>query len=107
MLYSGRKADPVAKTWQDLPRFWEAQARCADEIPLTAMVVTTDIPEDLADIHPPYKWVVGGRLARLALNKTYGRTEIRFGWDETAQPNLVNSEGLPALPFRRKVSLGR
>ena len=25
---------------------------------------------------------------------------VRFGWHETAQPNLVNKEGLPAAPFR-------
>ena len=27
-------------------------------------------------------------------------TAVRFGWRETAQPNLVNKEGLPAYPFR-------
>ena len=172
MLYTGRKADVVPKTWQDLPRFWDAQARCMDVIPHTGMVVTTDIPEDLSDIHPPYKWLVGERLAKWALHHTYGRKDIvccgptlrtirtegdslvvefgnigsglvtrdgkapdwfyaytkkkrfgrvnatlhdnkiyisrnglprhtvlRFGWDETAQPNLMNLEGLPALPF--------
>jgi sialate O-acetylesterase len=26
--------------------------------------------------------------------------QVRFAWNETAQPNFVNSEGLPALPFR-------
>lgn len=25
---------------------------------------------------------------------------VRFGWDMTAQPNLMNKEGLPAAPFR-------
>ena len=25
---------------------------------------------------------------------------IRFGWNEAAQPNLYNKEGLPAMPFR-------
>ena len=25
---------------------------------------------------------------------------VRFGWDERAQPNLCNKEGLPAVPFR-------
>jgi sialate O-acetylesterase len=25
---------------------------------------------------------------------------VRFAWEDTAQPNLVNSEGLPASPFR-------
>lgn len=27
-------------------------------------------------------------------------SKVRFGWHETAVPNLVNSEGLPAVPFR-------
>ena len=25
--------------------------------------------------------------------------KVRFGWHETAMPNLVNSAGLPAMPF--------
>jgi sialate O-acetylesterase len=25
---------------------------------------------------------------------------VRFAWDETANPNLVNSTGLPAISFR-------
>jgi len=27
-------------------------------------------------------------------------TQVRFGWDETSQPNLFNNAGLPAIPFR-------
>ena len=27
-------------------------------------------------------------------------TNVHFGWNETAQPNLFNNEGLPASPFR-------
>ena len=27
---------------------------------------------------------------------------VQFGWHKTANPNLVNSEGLPASPFRTK-----
>jgi sialate O-acetylesterase len=27
-------------------------------------------------------------------------TEVRFAWNEAAQPNLFNKEGLPAAPFR-------
>ncbi|HEU5396429.1 MAG TPA: sialate O-acetylesterase, partial [Verrucomicrobiae bacterium] len=27
-------------------------------------------------------------------------TAVRFGWDETAQPNFCNKAGLPAAPFR-------
>ena len=69
-IYSTRR-ELVAKTWLDLPRFWDAQTRCMDVISNSGMVVTTDIPENLNDIHPPYKWVVGFRLARWALHDVY------------------------------------
>jgi sialate O-acetylesterase len=171
MRYSARKTDAVAHSWIDLPRFWDVQAE-GMAIPNTGMAVTTDIPDDLGDIHPSYKWIVGERLARWALNRTYGQNNVvcsgpvmqsvseengkiivtfgntgaqlatrdgkapdwfyvkrpdhrfervkaeiagntvilsptrighplvvRFGYDETAQPNLINPEGLPALPF--------
>jgi DUF1680 family protein len=29
---------------------------------------------------------------------------VRFGWNEAAQPNLFNKEGLPAMPFRASVN---
>ncbi len=29
-------------------------------------------------------------------------TQVRFGWSNTANPNLMNKEGLPASPFRSK-----
>jgi sialate O-acetylesterase len=175
-LYSIRREDIVQKTWIDLPRFWTAQAKAMRQ-KNTGMVVTTDIPDVLNDIHPPYKWIVGERLCRWALNHTYGfshvecqgptlkgvsrdgdkvilefdhcdgglvtsdgkqpdwfwantrnygsfRKEdatidgnkvilhipgslahpvIRFGYDETAQPNLRNKTGLPAAPFEYKL----
>ncbi|WP_432378213.1 sialate O-acetylesterase [Duganella sp. P38] len=154
-----------------LPELWEAQAD-ARRIPGSAMIVTTDLADDLADIHPRDKTQVGRRLANLALRKTYGQAgaevdspsyrgmEIRgatltlsfdhaaglrtrdgkppshfelagadgvyhpaqatlrgeqvqlasaavaapvaarFAWHEDAQPNLINSAGLPAVPFR-------
>ena len=58
-----------------LPIFWEAQTASL-RIPHTGMVVTTDLVEDLFDIHPPRKCEVGERLARLALVRSYGRREI-------------------------------
>lgn len=159
------------------PRLREAQAD-ALSIPGTGMVVTTDLVDDLFDIHPRNKKDVGERLAGWALAKDYGmsglvvsgprfrsmtidgaqvrvdfddasgltsrdgkpltwftlagadgiaypaRAEIRgatvivtsdqvmapvsvrFGWDEAAQPNLVNAQGLPALPFRAPRPVG-
>jgi sialate O-acetylesterase len=155
-----------------LPRVWEAQLKSLS-IPKTGMAVTTDLVDDLYDIHPKNKLDVGKRLALWALAKDYGRSDIvysgplykamsiegdrvrisfdhvgsglasrdgkaltwfqiagkdknfadaeaniegnmvvvssphvtqpvavRFGWEQLAQPNLINKEGLPASPFR-------
>lgn len=84
LTYSQRKGDSIPKTWIDLPRFWTAQAKTM-KLPNTGMVVTTDIPDDIRDIHPPYKWVVGERLCRWALNRTYGFKHIEY-----ASPILKN-----------------
>jgi sialate O-acetylesterase len=153
-----------------LPEFREAQDLVL-QLPNTGRIVTTDLVDDLKDIHPNYKWEIGRRLALQALNKTYKRNVVadgptfskvkfkkntatitfknvakglksanglpltnfelgdnqsqicpaeavikknkivltgdlqnitfaRFAWNEVAQPNLINSEGLPAAPFR-------
>lgn len=155
-----------------LPALWEAQAKSL-KIPRTGMIVTTDLVDNIADIHPKNKLDIGNRLARWALAKTYGKKDIvysgplyksmkvdgnairlefahaakglktrddkpltefqiagadgrftaadakidgksivvssanvaepkhvRFGWHKVANPNLVNSAGLPASPFQ-------
>ena len=46
-------------------------------LPNTGMAVTMDIGDE-KDIHPRNKHDVGDRLARWALNKNYGRTDIVF-----------------------------
>ncbi len=170
-LYTTRK-DPKKHSTTLLPEFWEAQTKSL-LLKNTGMVVTTDLVDNLADIHPSYKWTIGRRLALLALQNDYGIGQgetsgpmfdrmrkyrkaiflsfknhgthlmssdgktlswfeiagkdgkfvpataetdgnivivsapglkkpkyVRFAWDEKAQPNLVNSEGLPAVPFR-------
>lgn len=52
----------------------EAQRRVL-ATPHTGMAVTLDLG-DPADIHPRNKQDVGKRLARLALNRTYGRADV-------------------------------
>lgn len=157
-----------------LPELWDAQMQ-ALKFPGTAMVVTTDIVDNIHDVHSTNKKVVGKRLALCALAKDYGRmdlvysgplfksaqveankvrinfahvggglksrdgkplsefeiagadgkfvpaeatidgntvvveakevttpTQVRFGWHNTANPNLMNKEGLPASPFQSK-----
>ena len=155
-----------------LPDFWLQQSRAAKRINNTGMVVTTDLVDDLNDIHPRDKQSVGHRLALLALNRTYGQRNkvcigpafremkviggkavlqfehaeggllsrdgnpltwftiagldrnyveaeakivgdtvevsaaginqpvaVRLAWNQIAQPNLCNGDGLPAEPF--------
>ena len=54
-----------------LPRFWVQQSRAARQIKHSGMIVTTDLVDDLNDIHPRDKATVGHRLALLALDETY------------------------------------
>jgi sialate O-acetylesterase len=155
-----------------LPELWEAQAATL-KLPNTGMAVTTDLVDNLKDIHPKNKRDVGNRLALWALAKAYGKkglvysgplyksmtvegnkvrlrfahtggglksrdgkalsefqvagpdgkfvpaeaaidgdtvvmqapgvanpTQVRFGWHNLANPNLMNKEGLPASPFQ-------
>jgi sialate O-acetylesterase len=54
----------------------EAQALTVGALPNVGMAVTMDVVPNLGDIHPPYKQEVGDRLARLALNLTYGKRDV-------------------------------
>jgi sialate O-acetylesterase len=71
-LYSARK-DPKKHSEELLPLFWEAQTACTT-IPHTYMVVTTDLVDNLKDIHPSYKWTIAHRLAKQVLQVEYGKT---------------------------------
>ena len=76
--YSTRRNDAIAKTWEVLPMFWQAQEACL-EVPGTGMVVITDLIDKPSEIHPSYKWEVGRRLALHALAKDYGQDVICTG----------------------------
>lgn len=73
--YSKWTIFPQQLTPEELPVFWEAQAR-ALTLPHTGMVVITDLVRNLHDIHPTNKRDVGLRLANLALEDTYGHADL-------------------------------
>ena len=162
-----------------LPEIWEAQSSIEKAIPLTGQAVINDLVENIRDIHPVSKKPVGERLALLALNRTYGKSEVvcaspeferlivgdtmfavcfknaktlktrdgkppewfeiagadgvfhkanatmtddqqsfivlsspdvpkpiavRYAWDQSAQPNVLNEAGLPLGAFRATIS---
>lgn len=59
-----------------IPAIWEAQYE-ALSMSNTGMASTQDIGQ-IYDIHPPEKEEVGRRLALVALNQTYGKTEVVY-----------------------------
>jgi sialate O-acetylesterase len=62
-----------------LPEFWTLQSHAARRIKNTGMVVTTDLVDNLDDIHPRDKASVGHRLALLALDETYEKEVVSSG----------------------------
>lgn len=57
------------------PAFRDSQRRMLEKIPDTGMAVSSDYGDSL-DVHPICKKPIGERLARWALNKTYGCREV-------------------------------
>jgi sialate O-acetylesterase len=73
--YSESKGNKVELTKETLPRFREAQEAVL-QVPHTGLIVTTDLATKLDDIHPPYKWEIGRRLALLTLADTYKQPNV-------------------------------
>lgn len=62
----------------ELPKLWEAQAKSLS-LPHTGMAVITDAVDNINDIHPKSKQVVGKRLALWALAKDYKQDIVYSG----------------------------
>jgi len=60
-----------------LPALWEAQVASL-KIPGTGLAVTTDLVDNIRDIHPRHKLQVGNRLALWALVKDYGKKDLVY-----------------------------
>ncbi|WP_244228762.1 sialate O-acetylesterase [Mucilaginibacter endophyticus] len=69
---------PVTYTPFTEPEFREAQT-AALQVPHTGMIITTDLNDDLKNIHPPFKWEIGRRLELQALANTYKQRVIFSG----------------------------
>lgn len=112
--YYSDRDKPRVPSPQTLPEMWEAQTD-ALRIPNTGMIVTTDLVDDIKDIHPCNKQDIGKRLALLALVRDYGRRDtacsgpmfrkVKFTQDNAivtfdhAEGGLVSSDGQPLSWF--------
>lgn len=74
--YTNRK-DKLPHTPQTMAEFCALQTACL-ALPHTGQVIVTDLVDNLSDIHPSYKWVVGRRLALWALARTYQQKDVVY-----------------------------
>ena len=88
-IYSDRHHKRGVVDAEELPRFRQQQMACLDSVSNTEIIFTPDLVDDLFDIHYSYKWEVGRRLAVLALNKVYGRTELEWSGPRADAASLV------------------
>jgi sialate O-acetylesterase len=64
---------------RSLAFFREAQDKVLAITKNTARIITTDLADNLEDLHPTYKWEIGKRLAWLALDRTYHVKQVSAG----------------------------
>ena len=91
-IYSDRHHRKGVIDAEELPRFRQQQMACLDSVSNTEIIFTPDLVDDLFDIHYSYKWEVGRRLAVLALNKVYGRTELEWSGPRADAVSLVKGK---------------
>lgn len=98
--FQGDEKDPRGHSWAALR---EAQSRTLS-IPGTGMAVAIDIGNSV-NVHPANKQDVGNRLARLALARTYGRTDVVDSGPVFAAADF--SSDAPAVRVSFQPSCGR
>ena len=91
-IYSDRHHKRGVVDAEELPRFRQQQMACLDSVSNTEIIFTPDLVDDLFDIHYSYKWEVGRRLAVLALNKVYGRTELEWSGPRADDVSIVKGK---------------
>lgn len=69
--------------------------RARDGLPLTGFLVA----EKERTFLPAQARIVDGRIL-VSSDAVAAPVAVRFAWHETAQSNLINAAGLPAVPFR-------
>ena len=92
--------DKVQLNDRSLAFFRAAQDNVLAATQSTARIITTDLVDNLEDIHPTYKWEIGKRLAWLALDRTYHVKHVSEGPridvvsfnNHQARVNFVNPE---------------
>jgi len=92
--------DKVQLNNRSLAFFRAAQDNVLTATQSTARIITTDLVDNLEDIHPTYKWEIGKRLAWLALDRTYHVKQVSEGPridvvsfnNHQARVNFVNPE---------------
>lgn len=78
--------------WGSAPQLRDAQHRIGREVENAGCITTNDLvePYEARQIHPHEKRQVGYRLAWMALNKTYGMTDINTDYPEYDHSTVSN-----------------
>jgi sialate O-acetylesterase len=91
-IYSDRHHKRGVVDAEELPRFRQQQMACLDSVSNTEIIFTPDLVDDLFDIHYSYKWEVGRRLAIMALNRVYGRSELEWSGPRADNVTIVSDK---------------
>jgi sialate O-acetylesterase len=99
-FYYSRSKGKAQLNDRSLAFFRAAQDKVMATTKNTARIITTDLVDNLEDIHPTYKWEIGKRLAWLALDHTYHIKQVSEGpriegvsfKDHRARVNFANAE---------------